>query len=192
MAKLYFRYAAMNAGKSTQLLQIEHNYVALGKQVLLLAAKVDDRFGVGKITSRLGVSKDAEAFDSSADLFARIAAFRKHAGDAVGATLVDEAQFLTVEQVQQLHRAVHVLGVPILCFGLRSDFQGMPFPGSAMLLTLAEDIEELKNVCACGRKATMNMRVDAQGKRVRHGPQVLIGDGSYRQVCGNCFYSVAD
>lgn len=179
----------MSAGKSTQLLQIEYNYSSLGKKVLLMAAKVDDRFGVGKITSRLGISKDAEAFDASMDLFARVASFRKEAGDALGAVLIDEAQFLTVEQVQQLHRAVHKLGVPVLCFGLRSDFQGMPFPGSAMLLTLAEDIEELKNVCACGKKATMNMRVDAEGKRVRHGPQVLIGDGSYRQVCGNCFYA---
>lgn len=179
----------MNAGKSTQLLQIEHNYASLGKQVLLMTAQVDDRFGVGKISSRLGVSKDAEVFDTSANLFDRVAAFRDQAGESLGAVLIDEAQFLTVEQVQQLHRAVHKLGVPVLCFGLRSDFQGLPFPGSAMLLTLAEDIEELKNVCACMSKATMNMRVDQDGQRVREGPQVLIGDVSYRQVCGRCFYS---
>lgn len=189
MSKLYTRYAAMNAGKSTQLLQIEHNYAALNKQVLLLTAKIDNRFGVGKITSRLGVSKDAEVFDAGVDMFARVAGFRDQAGTALGAVLIDEAQFLTVEQVQQLHRAVHQLDVPVLCFCLRSDFQGKPFPGSAMLLTLSEDIEELKNVCACGSKATMNMRVDRLGQRVRQGPQVLIGDATYRQVCARCFYS---
>lgn len=187
--KLFFRYAAMNAGKSTQLLQAEHNYSSNGCAALLLTPMVDNRFGVGKISSRLGVTKDAEVFDTQTNLFDRVAAFCKEAGDSVGAVLIDEAQFLTVEQVQQLHRAVHTLGVPVMCFGLRSDFQGMPFPGSAMLLTLAEDIEELKNVCACKSKATMNMRVDADGRRVRSGPQVLIGDVSYRQVCARCFYS---
>jgi thymidine kinase len=192
MAKLYFRFASMSAGKSTQLLQIEHNYVSNRSAVLLLTAQVDDRFGVGKISSRLGISKEAEVFSAQTNLFDRIELFLDEVGESLGAVLIDEAQFLTVEQVQQLHRAVHLLGVPVLCFGLRSDFQGMPFPGSAMLLTLAEDIEELKNVCACKSKATMNMRVDAEGRRVRSGPQVLIGDVSYRQVCGRCFYSDAE
>ena len=189
MAKLYFRYAAMNAGKSTQLLQIEHNYVSLGRFVLLLTAHVDDRFGEGRITSRLGVSKAAELFDANTNMFDRLDRFKRDAGRNLGAVLIDEAQFLNAEQVRQLHRAVHRLNVPVLCFGLRSDFRGMPFEGAAMLLTLAEDIEEIKNVCACGAKATMNMRTDAQGNRLREGPQVLIGDASYQQICARCFYT---
>lgn len=190
MAKLYYRFASMCSGKSTQLLQIEHNYTFLGKRVLLLTAAIDDRFGEGNITSRLGISKPAETFKATDNLFLRVRRFVTFSGrENLGAVLVDEAQFLTPEQVSQLHRAVHVLNVPILCFGLRSDFQGQPFPGAAMLLTLAEDIEELKNVCACGAKATMNMRVDSNGQRVRQGPQVLIGDATYRPVCGKCFYA---
>lgn len=190
MAKLYFRYAAMNAGKSTQLLQIEHNYRSLGRSVMLLTAAVDDRFGVGAITSRLGVSSEADVFTSKTDMFDLVGQYRASVSDnELGAILIDEAQFLQGEQVQALHRAVHTFDVPVLCFGLRSDFQGNPFPGSAMLMALAEDIEELKNVCSCGSKATMNMRVDAEGNRVRSGPQVLIGDATYRQVCGKCFYS---
>lgn len=188
MAKLYFRYAAMNAGKSTQLLQIEHNYSSQGKRVLLLTAQIDDRFGTGRITSRLGVSKDASTFSPTSNLFNQVREFKEAAGDSLGAILIDEAQFLTPDQVIQLHQAVHACNVPVLCFGLRSDFRGQPFPGAAMLLTLAEDIEELKNVCACGAKATMNMRVDANGARVKEGPQVLIGDSTYRQVCARCFY----
>lgn len=188
MAKLYFRYAAMGAGKSTQLLQIEYNYASLGKHVLLLTSQTDDRWETGVITSRLGVKKAAALFNASTDMFVEVENFKEKAGEKVGAVLVDEAQFLTAEQVQQLHRAVHKLGVPVLCFGLRSDFQGMPFPGSSMLLAIAEDLEELKTMCACDKKATMNMRVDEAGNRVRHGPQVLIGDGNYRQVCGSCFY----
>ncbi len=180
----------MNAGKSTQLLQIEHNYRSLGRSVLLMTAAVDDRFGVGAITSRLGVSSEADAFTSQTDMFDLVAQYRASVTEnELGAILIDEAQFLSAKQVSQLHEAVHVHGVPVLCFGLRSDFQGQPFEGSAMLLALAEDIEELKNVCACGAKATMNMRVDATGQRVRSGPQVLIGDATYRQVCGKCFYS---
>ncbi|KVP16959.1 thymidine kinase [Burkholderia ubonensis] len=190
MSKLYFRYAAMNAGKSTQLLQIEYNYKSLGRHVQLLTAKVDDRFGEGIITSRLGISSVAAMFTPQTNMFEVVKQYRESVtDDTIGAILIDEAQFLKGEQVRDLHRAVHVLGVPVLCFGIRSDFQGNPFEGSAMLLTLAEDIEELKNVCSCGAKATMNMRVDAQGKRVRSGPQVLIGDATYRQVCGECFYA---
>ncbi|MEX3984012.1 thymidine kinase [Paraburkholderia sp. EG287A] len=191
MSKLYYRYSAMAAGKSLQLLQIHHNYTTNQQEVLLLTAQADDRFGKGRIASRLGVSAEADVFTPSTDLFAMVDAFVNRAGQDIGAILVDEAQFLTEEQVRQLHRAVHLFQVEIMCFGLRSDFQGKPFPGAAMLLTLAEDIEELKTMCACKKhKATMNMRVDANGNRVREGPQVLIGDGSYRQVCGRCFYAV--
>ena len=189
MAKLYFRYAAMNAGKSTQLLQIAHNYNSLGKQVLLMTAKIDGRFGVGRITSRLGGSRSAECFDAMTDLSREVEQFQQKAGTFLGAVLIDEAQFLTAEQVRQLHRAVHQLDVPVLCFGLRSDFRGEPFVGSTMLLALAESIEEIKNVCECGRKATMNARFDEQGNREHSGPQVLIGDSSYKAVCASCFYT---
>jgi len=190
MSKLHFRFASMCAGKSTQLLQIRHNYQSLGRSVMLLTAAVDDRFGVGSITSRLGISAEADVFKADTDMYVLVEQYRASVtDDELGAILIDEAQFLTVDQVQQLHRAVHTLHVPVLCFGLRSDFQGNAFPGAAMLLTLAEDIEELKNVCACGSKATMNMRVDGAGNRVRSGPQVLIGDGTYRQVCAKCFYN---
>lgn len=190
MAKLYARFAAMNAGKSTQLLQIEHNYNSNGRRVQLITAKVDDRFGSGRITSRLGVSSIAATFSAKTDMFLVVQQYRETTPqDKLGAILIDEAQFLTGEQVRELHRAVHTFDVPVLCFLIRSDFQGMPFEGAAMLLTLAEDIEEIKNVCSCGAKATMNMRVDAEGNRVRSGPQVLIGDATYRQVCGKCFYN---
>lgn len=189
MAKLYFRYAAMNAGKSTQLLQIEHNYISLQRKVLLLTAGVDDRFGAGTITSRLGVSRPAEVYSPDTNMYDRIQRFSVEAGESLGAILIDEAQFLTQEQVCQIHRAVHRFNIPVLCFGLRSDFRGMPFAGSSMLLTLAESIEEIKNVCACGAKATMNMRCDQSGNRLREGPQVLVGDTNYQQVCARCFYA---
>lgn len=189
MAKLYFRYAAMNAGKSTQILQVAHNYESLGKAVFLMTAKVDGRFGEGQITSRLGVGRTAECFDEQTDMFDVLERFIQRVGDRLGAALIDEAQFLSKEQVSQIHRAVHRLGVPVLCYGLRTDFRGQPFEGSTMLLALAESLEEIKNVCSCGRKATMNIRCDAEGKRLREGPQVLIGDANYRQACAHCFYA---
>lgn len=190
MAKLHARVSAMNAGKSTQLLQIAHNYESLGRKVLLMTAAVDDRYGVGQITSRLGVSREAEVFRPSTDMFERVRTFLNsiEGPSQMGAVLIDEVQFMTGHQVQALHRAVHVLKVPVMGFGLRTDFKGNPFEGSAMLLALAEDIEEVKTVCACGKKATMNMRVDALGNKVTEGPQVEIGDARYRQVCGGCFY----
>lgn len=173
----------MNAGKSTYLLQVAHNYRSNGSEVALFTASVDDRYGVGKITSRLGIS-------SAASVFAADTNFDIALPQAVACVLVDEAQFLTPDQVQQLHRWAHRSNVPVMCFGIRSDFRGQPFPGSAFLLALADDLEEIKTVCACGKKATMNMRVDESGKRVRDGDQVLIGGNSrYRQVCARCFYS---
>jgi thymidine kinase len=191
--KLSFRYGAMNSAKSAHLLLIEHNYKSLGAVVLLLTAQLDNRFGDGLIASRLGISSPAEMFTSDTDMFDVVRRYRESVTDEeLGAILVDEAQFLTKQQAKDLHRAVHKFNVPVVAFGLRSDFMGEPFEGSAMLLALAEDIQELKNVCSCKSKATMNMRVDAVGNRVREGPQVLIGDGTYRQVCGRCFYSDAD
>lgn len=172
----------MNAGKSTSLLQVAHNYEEQGQKVQLYTAKIDDRFGVGKITSRLGPQRQVDVFDRDTDFLSR--------APDVACVLVDEAQFLTQAQVVQLHQLAQVRGVPVICYGLRSDFRGDPFPGSSYLLALADDIEEIKNICSCGKKATMNIRVDANGKRIREGEQVSIGgNDSYRQACGRCFYT---
>ncbi|MFB9240168.1 thymidine kinase [Massilia antarctica] len=182
MAKLYFRYSAMNAGKSTALLQVAHNYEEQGQQVKLYTAAIDSRYGVGQVTSRLGPQREVDIFDGATDFL--------NDAPRVACVLVDEAQFLSTAQVQQLHQLAQVRGVPVICYGLRSDFRGEPFPGSAYLLALADDIEELKNICTCGKKATMNIRVDGQGKRIREGEQVSIGGNEqYRQACGRCFYT---
>jgi thymidine kinase len=184
MAKLFFRYSAMNAGKSTSLLQIAYNYEEQGQRVLLFTAGIDDRSGVGCITSRLGLQRQAQVFDPDTDFFHL--AYGEHPPACL---LIDESQFLSTEQVRQLHRLAHLTDVPVICFGLRSDFQGNPFPGAARLLTLADDIEEIKTICACGRKATMNVRFDAQGNRLHAGEQVEIGGNKrYLQVCARCFY----
>jgi thymidine kinase len=184
MAKLYFRYAAMNAGKSTALLQAAHNYQERGMKVALFTAAHDERSGQGVIASRLGLSRIAATFGPDT-LFERAALPAD-----IACVLIDEAQFLTPEQVVQLHRMAHLSGTPVLCYGLRGDFRGDAFPGSAKLLTLADELEEMKTICACGRKASMNMRIDAEGRRVRHGEQVLIGGNDrYRAVCPSCFYA---
>jgi len=182
MAKLYFRYSAMNAGKSTALLQVAHNYEEQGQQVQLYTAAIDHRYGLGKVTSRLGPQREADIFDGAYNFLAE--------AKQVNCVLVDEAQFLSAAQVQQLHQLAHVRGVPVICYGLRSDFLGEPFVGSSYLLTLADDIEELKNICTCGKKATMNIRVDADGKRLKSGEQIDIGGNErYQHVCGRCFYA---
>lgn len=184
MAKLYFRYSAMNAGKSTALIQVAHNYEENGRRVVVYTAAIDHRFGVGQVSSRIGPQRDAMTFDGSLDFFAAMSQLR-----GISCVLVDEAQFLTPEQVRQLHRGAHLLDVPVICYGIRSDFLGEPFPGSVYLLTLADSVEELKNICSCGRKATMNPRFDAQGRRIRSGEQVAIeGDVEYRPMCARCFY----
>ncbi len=184
MSKLYFRYAAMNAGKSTALLQAAHNYEERGMRVRLFTAAHDDRAGAGVIGSRLGLQRVAETFGPDTVFNAQ------WLGPGLACLLIDEAQFLTPEQVRQLHRLAHQHHVPVLCYGLRSDFQGVAFPGAAALLTLADGLEEMKTICACGRKASMNLRVDDQGRRVKEGEQVLIGGNNrYRAVCPHCFYS---
>ncbi|OHX11695.1 thymidine kinase [Chromobacterium sphagni] len=183
MAKLFFRYAAMNSGKSTQLLQIANNYETMGKQVALYTSAMDDRYGVGQITSRLNIQREAHTFNAELNFLAIDFS-------GIDCILVDEAQFMSPEQVRQLHELAHTRNVPVICFGLRTDFQGHPFPGSAWLLSLAEDVEEIKTICQCGRKATMHIRIDAKGRRVKEGPQVEIGgEARYRAVCGNCFYN---
>lgn len=172
----------MNAGKSTALLQVAHNYEEQGQKVHLYTAAIDNRYGVGKITSRLGPQRGADLFNVETDFLAQV--------QKVSCLLIDEAQFLSPRQVEQLHRLAQVNGVPVICYGLRTDFRGQPFPGSAQLLAIADDIEELKNICTCGKKATMNVRVDERGARVKDGEQVSIGGNeSYRQACGRCFYN---
>ncbi len=184
MAKLYFRYAAMNAGKSAAMLQVAHNYEEQGRSVALYTAALDNRYGLGKVTSRLGLQRDARLFDADFDFVAALAA------TTVSCVLLDEAQFLTSQQVVQLHQVAQLQGVPVICYGLRTDFQGKPFEGAAQLLCLADDIEEMKTICSCGRKATMNIRVNAAGERVREGQQIAIGgNASYKQACAKCFYS---
>ncbi len=173
----------MNAGKSTALLQVAHNYEENDKTVRLYTAGLDDRFEVGTITSRLGPRRSSITYDAKTDFYADFAT------EKFACVLVDEAQFLLPVQVRQLHKAAHVLGVPVICYGLRSDFSGEPFPGSVYLLTLADSLEEIKNICSCGRKATMNPRVDKRGDRVLEGAQIAIeGETIYRQMCGRCFY----
>jgi thymidine kinase len=172
----------MNAGKSTALLQVAHNYEEQGQTVQLYTAAIDNRYGVGRVTSRLGPQRDVDIFDADTNFLSDV--------PKVACLLIDEAQFLSPQQVQQLHQLAQVNGVPVICYGLRSDFMGAPFPGSAYLLALADDIEELKNICSCGKKATMNVRVDADGKRIKAGEQISIGGNeSYRQACGRCFYA---
>jgi thymidine kinase len=191
VAKLYFRYAAMNAGKSTALLQAAHNYEERGLRVRLFTAAHDDRGGAGVIDSRIGLARPAETFGPDTVFDAAI--LDNNGAVRPACLLIDEAQFLTPEQVRQLHRLAHHEHIPVLCWGLRSDFQGKAFPGSAELLTLADNLEEMKTICACARKASMNLRLDAQGRRVRDGEQVLIGGNEcYRAVCPSCFYSEFD
>ncbi len=183
MAKLFFRYAAMNAGKSTALLQVAHNYEERGHRVRIFTAQLDDRYGRGFVTSRLGPQREAEIFNVETDFLA------EHARQAdIACLLVDEAQFLSAAQVWALHELAHCQGLPVICYGLRTDFRGELFPGSAGLLALADEMDEMKTICDCGRKATMNMRVDEQLRRVVDGAQVEIGGNArYRAVCGRCF-----
>ena len=184
VSKLYFRYAAMNAGKSTALLQVAYNYEERGMRVVLFTAAHDQRSGLGRIGSRLGLTREAATFgpDTVFD--------RAGLGADVACVLIDEAQFLTPDQVRQLHRLAHGGRVPVICYGLRSDFRAEAFPGSAMLLTLADDLEEMKTICACARKATLNMRIDAEGRRVTQGDQIEVGGNDrYRAVCPACFYA---
>jgi thymidine kinase len=186
MAKLYFYYASMNAGKSTTLLQADFNYRERGMRTMLFTAGIDDRFAARTITSRIGLAMPAIAFDAGTDLGTGIA--EEHAREAVDCVLVDEAQFLTEAQVAQLAHVCDVVGVPVLAYGLRTDFQGMLFPGSARLLAIADAVMEIKSVCLCGRKATMNARVDASGRAQSEGAQTEIGGNDrYVALCRRHF-----
>jgi len=173
MAKLYFYYSAMNAGKSTTLLQSDYNYRERGMRTLLFTTTLDDRYGKAKITSRIGLSAEATIFDSRFDMFESIR--EEHEAKPVNCVLVDEAQFLTADQVLQLTMVCDQLDIPVLTYGLRTDFRGEPFEGSKYLLSWAEELVELKTICRTGKKATMNARLDADGNQVAEGAQVDIG-----------------
>jgi thymidine kinase len=187
MAKLYFYYAAMNAGKSTTLLQADYNYRERGMETMLWTAAHDDRAGTGTIGSRIALSAPAHSYSTEVDLFGAITEeLKKRKLDCI---LVDESQFLTRDQVLQLCRVSDELGIPVLCYGLRTDFQGQLFEGSAALLALADALIELKAVCECGRKATMNLRVDAEGHAVAAGAQTEIGGNDrYVALCRRHFF----
>jgi len=179
MAKLYFNYSTMNAGKSTVLLQASHNYVELGMETYLLTAQFDNRAGEGRIESRIGIGADADTFAPGEDLFAKIEA--RLAAGPCACVFVDEAQFLDPAQVWQLARAVDDMHVPVMCFGLRVDFRGELFPGSAALLALADEMREVRTICHCGKKATMVVRKAPDGSVLTDGDQVVIG-GNERYV----------
>ena len=183
MSKLYFRYAAMNAGKSTNLLQVAHNYEERGRNVVIYTAALDDRAGSGIVASRLGVTRQARMFTADttfADCFA----------SRPGCVLIDEAQFLTPAQVRELHRLAHEQNVPVICYGLRTDFRGIGFPGAVELLSIADALEEIKTVCRCGKKASMVIRHNEKGERLFEGEQVQVGGNeTYESVCPSRFYA---
>ncbi|MEJ6504533.1 MAG: thymidine kinase [Rhodobacter sp.] len=182
MAKLYFHYSTMNAGKSTALLQASHNYREGGMQTYLLTAQFDNRAGQARIASRIGIGQDADTFSPADDLFAKLKS--RFAMEKVACVFFDEAQFLTKEQVWQLACSVDDLGVPIMCYGLRVDFRGDLFPGSAALLAWADEMREVRTICACGKKATMVVRNGPDGTPLRDGEQVLIGGNeTYLSLC---------
>ncbi len=182
MAKLYFSYSAMNAGKSTILLQASHNYRERGMKTLLLTAAFDDRAGKGRIGSRIGLDADALTFAADTDIeqLTRCA----HEQQPLDCLLVDEAQFLSVEQVWQLTVLVDQLNIPVMCYGLRTDFRGQLFPGSAVLLAVADNLREIRTICHCGRKATMVIRQTETGETVTDGAQIEIGgNDKYVSLC---------
>jgi thymidine kinase len=182
MAKLYFNYSTMNAGKSTVLLQASHNYRERGMDTYLMTAAIDGRAGEGRIASRIGISERADRFRPDDNVFAMIENRLTQGG--IACVFIDEAQFLSEEQVWQLARAVDDLKVPVLTYGLRVDFQGKLFPGSAALLALADEMREVRTICECGRKATMVIRQDENGNAITEGAQVQIGGNeTYVSLC---------
>ena len=184
MAKLYFRYSAMGAGKSLDLIKVAYNYQERGMKVVLFNSSLDDRFGRDSVVSRTGIKMESWSFDRNTDF---IKAAAEHLGEEVACMLVDEAQFLNREQVGQLLEIVDSYRIPVICYGLRTDFMGELFEGSQWLLAWADMIEELKTICWCGKKATMNARI-VDGRVVRHGEQIQIGGNeSYIALCGRHF-----
>lgn len=183
MADLYFYYSAMNAGKTTSLLQADYNYMERGMTSEIFTPSIDTRSGQGIVRSRIGLQKQGTVVDKDFDFFEYISKKR-----TLSCVLVDEAQFLTAKQVDQLSDVVDFLGIPVLAYGIRTDFQGNTFEGSARLLAIADKLVELKTVCFCGRKATMNMRIDANGNKITAGEQIEIGGNDrYISVCREHF-----
>ena len=186
MAKLYFYYSSMNAGKSTSLLQSSYNYKERGMNTLILAPELDDRYGVGMVKSRIGLESKATTFNRQQNLYALIE--RMLDNQPLHCVLIDEAQFLTKQQVFELGEVTDKLNIPVLAYGLRTDFQGEPFEGSKYLLAWSDNLKELKAICHCGTKATMVVRLDANGKAVREGSQIEIGGNDrYVSMCRRHF-----
>ena len=186
MAKLYFNYSSMNAGKSTMLLQANHNYIERGMNPRIYTSDLDNRFGKGEIVSRIGLKAKSNIFTSKTNIYRDILNFSKNS--IVDCVLIDEAQFLTQNQVSQLGKVVDELDIPVLTFGIRTDFQGNLFEGSKYLLAWADNLKEIKTVCHCGRKATMVLRLNAKGEVVSDGTQIEIGgDEKYVSVCRKHF-----
>jgi thymidine kinase len=182
MAKLYFYYSSMNAGKSTSLLQSSYNYRERGMHTMVLAPAIDNRYGKGVVASRIGLKTDATIFDQQQDLFTMIS--DQHSEKALSCVLIDEAQFLNRAQVFQLTDVCDKLDIPVLAYGIRTDFQGEPFEGSKYLLAWADNLKELKAICYCGRKATMVVRRDENGNAVTEGAQIEIGGNDrYESTC---------
>ncbi|TCS42503.1 thymidine kinase [Reinekea marinisedimentorum] len=184
MAQLYFYYSAMNAGKSTALLQSDYNYHERGMKTRLLTARLDNRFGDGRIASRIGLEKPADTFVESTDLIEWYQQLPE-----VDCILIDEAQFLTRKQVDDLAMIVDRFDTPVLCYGIRTDFQGELFPGSERLLAISDKLTELKTICHCGRKAIMVVRMDEHGNALAEGAQVQIGGNErYVSMCRKHYY----
>ena len=186
MAKLYFNYSSMNAGKSTMLLQANHNYLERGMNPVIYTSNLDSRFGKGEIVSRIGLKSKSNTFDIKTDIYDDVVSFKEN--NLIDCVLIDEAQFLTKNQVDQLGKIVDELDIPVLAFGIRTDFQGNLFEGSKYLLAWADNLKEIKTVCHCGRKATMVLRVDDEGSIVSDGSQIEIGgEERYVSVCRKHF-----
>lgn len=182
MAKLYFHYATMNAGKSTMLLQASYNYRERGMRTVIFIAALDERAGKNRVASRIGLSSEALPFGPADDLLEAIRTM--HEEEPIACVFVDEAQFLSAEQVWQLARVSDRIGIPVMAYGLRTDFQGKLFPGSLELLAIADELREVRTICFCGRKATMVVRVDEAGEVIREGAQVEVGGNEkYVSLC---------
>ena len=182
MAKLYFSYSAMNAGKSTLLLQASYNYGERGMKTILFTAKLDNRSKLGEITSRIGLAEKAKTFEEQDNLFSIIE--NKISDYSISCILIDEAQFLTQKQVWELSDVVDKLNIPVMCYGLRTDFQGKLFPGSETLLSIADELREIRTICDCGKKAIMVVRQDEKGKVIKEGEQIEIGgNDKYISLC---------
>ncbi|MBS0908372.1 thymidine kinase [Tatumella sp. JGM118] len=191
MAQLYFYYSAMNAGKSTSLLQSSYNYHERGMKTVIYTAEIDNRFGHGKVSSRIGLSAEALLYRPGTDIAEQVAEI--HERDKIHCVLVDESQFLTRDQVRQLTIVTDSLDIPVLCYGLRTDFRGELFEGSQYLLAWADKLVELKTICHCGRKASMVLRLDSQGKPFKEGEQVVIGGNErYISVCRKHYWQAID